>query len=123
MSNPKYKLFYNWAESEAALIESDGCSKVTGAYKNCCFVHDLSYYYAKDPINAYKLYLQGELDPWREARAIDQKEADKDLRRCMQSQSKFGWWSPMAGWRWLGLRIAGRKAWEGHRKREQELEE
>ena len=122
MSDHKH-LYWEWVESEAAIIETDGCSKVSGGYRKCCLAHDLSYYYAKDPINAYRVYLQGVADYWRQADPIDQQEADSDLRRCMQSQSKFGWWSPMAGWRWLALKRVGRKACDEHRKREQELEE
>lgn len=112
-------LYFDWVESEAALIETDGCSKVSGAYRRCCLVHDLSYYYAKAPTVAYKLYLQGIDNYWQQAASIDQAEADADLRRCMQSQSKLGFWSPLAVIRWSVLKMVGKKAWQGHRDREQ----
>lgn len=112
----KKPLYWDWIESEAALINTDGCSKVSGVYRRCCLQHDLAYYYARDPVSAYRV-------SWDNAIPTTKGEADVAFRRCMQSQSRFGFFSPIALYRWLGVKLAGKKAWNSHRQREQQAEE
>lgn len=114
----KKLLYWDFVLHEAALIRTDGCSHVTGAFSRQCRAHDLAYYYARDPGDAYRRYLTESAAYWREARPVTQAEADAAFRRWMQSESVAGWYSPVAALRWLGLRIAGRAAWERHRARE-----
>ena len=116
MSHSKLPLYWDWVESESALIDSDGCSSATGAYLKCCLVHDLSYYYAADPVDAYKHYIAGADDCWELARPIRQADADANFRRCIQAHSKLGILSPMAIWRWGALKMFGKKAWNNHRQ-------
>lgn len=110
--------YWDWIEEEAALINSDGCSKVTGAYRKHCLVHDLSYYYARDPRDAYARYKAGAAGYWRRARIITKGDADAAFRRGMQSDSPAGFFSPLAFFRWLGVKLGGRSAWNTHRARE-----
>lgn len=114
----KVPLFWDWIESEAALVKTDGCSKVTGAYRKCCRVHDLAYYYGRDPVSAYKRYVAGEPEYWFEAAPITRAQADADFRRCIQANSGAGFFSPLALMRWLGVRVGGHGAWDAHRRRE-----
>lgn len=111
-------LYWDWVESEAAVIGTNGCSKASGAYGRCCLQHDLSYYYAKAPASAYGRYLLGEADYWSRAMIITRSTADAAFRRCIQAKSKAGFWSPMAVIRWIGVRLGGQSAWDAHRARE-----
>lgn len=115
---PRLALYWDWIESEAAVIGTDGCSKVTGAFRRCCLQHDLSYFYAKSPASAYRIYLNGQSDYWHQGIIIDRATADAAFRRCIQANSRAGFWSPMAVIRWLGVRIGGQGAWDAHRQRE-----
>lgn len=115
--------YWEWIEHEAALIKTDGCSKVSGAYRRHCRVHDLSYYYARDPVSAYRSYCfrfasTGAADYWQQARPITRAAADAAFRRGMQADSPAGFFSAVALWRWAGLKLAGGKAWDAHRARE-----
>lgn len=114
------RTFREWVDDESRLIRSDGCSKATGAYAFHCRVHDLEYWYGADAVDAYQWWRLGAGDYWRQARAITQAEADAHLRRGIQSDSRFGFFSPVAVVRWLVLRGVGRQAWERHRAREQD---
>ncbi len=110
--------FIAWVRKEAEKIQSDGCSCVPDFYKDCCLIHDLSYYYAKSPYSAYEQYRT--LTPpenehcWHYAAAITQKDADGYLKACIRARSKLGKWSPMALWRYWALREFGAKAWHSH---------
>ena len=119
-------LFWDWVDSEAALIQTDGCSKVSGAYRRWCRVHDLSYYFARDPVSAYlnyRLCAAGDLNYWHNAMPITKADADAAFRRGIQSDSAAGFFSPVALWRWLGVKCFGGKTWESHRQREHEAQE
>lgn len=112
--------YWDWVEHEAALINTDGCSNVTGAYRRHCLAHDLSYFYARDPVSAYRLCVAGDVDYWRYALPIARAEADAAFRRGMQSDSPAGVFSPVALWRWAGLTLFGGTAWDDHRARERQ---
>lgn len=101
--------YTEWVTAEAKAINSDGCSKVTDIHKICCYEHDLAYHYGRDPREAFQL-------GWEKARKIDRGYADGVFRECNQTQSKLKDGSPMALWRWLGVRLGGWNAWRKHRK-------
>lgn len=112
--------YWQWVRDEAEQIGSDGCSAVMGFHVECCFEHDLAFYYARDPRDAYRAMREG-VSPakaWADADPITRAEADARFRRCHQNRSRFGRWSPMAAYRWLGVRWRGGKAWDSHRARE-----
>ena len=114
--------YWEWVRSEAALIGTDGCSAVMGFHVECCFEHDLSYRYAKDPRAAYRAEQAGVVaDVWAYAVPITRAEADARFRQCHQNRSKLGRWSPMAIYRWLGVKWCGQAAWDRHRAREHEV--
>lgn len=64
----------------------NGCTGVPDIWVECCNEHDVDYY-------------EG---------ILTRAEADAKFRRCMQAKSIFGRWSPMAFWRWCGVRMFGR---------------
>lgn len=76
-------------------IKSDGCSNVPEFYHPGCVMHDFWYRTHQD--------FSGE--------TITKAEADKRFRLYIQSKSKFGRFSPMSWWRWLGVKWFGQKAW------------
>ena len=80
-------------------IATDGCSGVPDFYLDCCIIHDWWY------------RTHRHLD----ATPITKYQADKALAECIQNDSFFGRFSPMAWWRRRGLRkwfkTQSRKAW------------
>lgn len=114
----KKYLYWDWVRSEATLIDTDGCSGVSGFRLDCCLEHDLGYYYGRDPRDAYRHYIEIDGVPedyWSQAAKIDRKTVDARFRKCNQVKSKCGRWSPMALWRWIGVRIGGKKSWDEYR--------
>lgn len=109
-------LFWSWVEQEATCIKSDGCTLVPDFYKKCCLIHDVAYWYGKSPSSAYTYWKNGlsRAEAWKKADNINQKAADLLLRNCIQENSWFGRWSPMAWWRFYTLRKLGGKAWRSH---------
>lgn len=84
-----------WARvwDKAGELGADGCTGVTGAFVECCLEHDIHYRTGQ------------RLD----GTPITRRDADARFRACMQSRSKLGFFSPMAWWRWAGVRIFGRQ--------------
>ena len=115
--------YWEWVKSEAALVDTDGCSGVTGVRIECCFEHDLGFFHAKDPRSAYRHWRANNYYYWEDADAIDRDEVDARFRQCLQNRSRFGRWSPMAWWRWVGVRWKAQAAWDTHRAREQAARE
>ena len=85
--------------AQAAALGADGCSGVPDFYLDCCLAHDIAYRTGRD--------FRGNVST--------RAEADAGFRRCMQSQSPFGVFSPMAWWRWVGVRLFGGRSWQGGR--------
>jgi hypothetical protein len=73
----------------AAKMGSDGCTCVTETFVEACYEHDIH---------------------WRTGRTINgdtitTAQANRRFKRVMQSRSRFGRFSPMAHWRYLGVTI------------------
>lgn len=64
----------------------NGCTGVPDIWVECCNEHDRDYYEQK----------------------ISRAAADRKFRRCMQTRSRLGALSPVAFWRWCGVRVFGR---------------
>lgn len=75
--------------------DCDGCTGVLDFYRPCCVLHDFH----------YRIGLDFDMT------AISRALADAKFRRCMQTRSIVGVFSPMSWWRWAGVRIFGGKAW------------
>ena len=86
--------YWDLVYAKAAELNSDGCSYVTEAFHQCCLEHDAAYRTGKT------IY----------GKPITRAQADQRFRECMQMRSRFGKLSPMAWWRWAGVRIFGRFA-------------
>lgn len=97
---PAYK---EWVQSEAAKIKSDGCTGVPDFHKDCCFEHDLAYYYGRDPRAAFVT------KSWSLAAKISRSETDARFRECQGDL--------MGIWRWIFMKAGGSwLAWRRHRK-------
>jgi hypothetical protein len=77
-------------------ICSDGCTGVADWYVEACIVHDFWYRTHRD--------FNGS--------PITKAEADKRFRRKIQKLSPAGFLSPMALWRWMGVKFLAGKAWD-----------
>jgi hypothetical protein len=86
--------YRDWVEDMAAELGSDGCTGVSGAYVWCCKEHDV----------LWRLGMR------RDGTLISKDEANLIFRSCIQRSSPFGWLSPMAWWRWIGLKWFGRRS-------------
>lgn len=113
-------VYWDFIKEEAAAIKSDGCTKVIDFHKACCWEHDLSYYWARCPRDAYRLCQNGTADYWLGAKVIKRADADSRLRKCYQQKSFADGFSILAWTRWMGTRLGGRRAWNKHRARERE---
>lgn len=78
-------------------VSSDGCTGVIDFYRPGCIIHDFYYRTHRN--------LDGT--------PITKKQADTVLKKYIQSKSIFGRFSPMAYWRYLGVRKLAGRAWEG----------
>jgi len=112
-------LFLAWLESEARLIHSDGCSKVSQFNRKCCDLHDCEFYHGKDAADAYRLFREGERGYWSQAKPVTFEDANRHFRNCHFSHTQLGWLNPMTWWRWRGIVRFSRGAWDAHRAREQ----
>lgn len=79
----------------AARLGSDGCSGVADCYVDACLEHDCHYRLG------YTLYG----DP------LTRSQADALFRQRIQELSPLGVMSPMALWRWAGVRLFGGSSW------------
>ena len=90
----KSSLYWVMIRRKARALKSDGCTGVPDFYLDCCLEHDIHYRTGKT--------LGG--------KPLTRAQADARLRRCIQSRSVFGWFSPMSWWRWAAVRLFGSRA-------------
>lgn len=83
-------------EALARDIGSNGCTGVLQLRQGCCIAHDWAYAYHRDPATGEPL---------------TRSEADRRFRACLQTRSRLGIWSPLAFWRWAGVRMFGSRSW------------
>lgn len=83
-----------------AYTKSDGCTGVVDIYIKACWEHDFYF----------------RVHHGFDGKVIGFWEANRRFRRRMQHCSKLGILSPVSWWRWLGVSLLGRNAWEGKRK-------
>lgn len=114
----KKLLYWDWIKAEAKAISSDGCTKAIDFRRECCELHDLAYYWAKDPRDAYRNYLNGFPDYWKCAKGVTRREADKLIRQCYRDKSPVDGFSIVAWTRYIGIRLGAWIAWNKHRRRE-----
>lgn len=120
VTDPKGALTYwEWIRSEASLVDTDGCTGVSGLRIECCFEHDLAFRTGKEPRDAFRLARLGSLDPWGEAKRTTFEQANERFLHCLQTRSKWGFYSPMAWWRWVGVMVTTRDTWDCYRAAEQ----
>lgn len=72
---------------------SDGCTMVPDTHLECCWEHD-------------KHWGGTDID----GNPISRAETNRLFRECIQNRSKFGRFSPMSWWRWVGVWIG--TGWE-----------
>lgn len=79
-------------------VKSDGCTGVSELYHNGCVLHDFCY--------RTHLNFKGE--------EITKDEADKLLRDYIWSRSVFGYLSPLAWIRWIGVKYLAERPWKSY---------
>ena len=84
--------YWDRVRGAADALGSDGCTGVADVYLDCCREHDIAYATGRTV----------------EGAPVTRAEADAMFRRCIQSRSPLGRLSPLAWWRWLGVRVFGR---------------
>ena len=109
-------LYWDWIKAEALAIKSDGCTKVIDFRRECCHLHDLAYWYGRDPKDAYRLYLNDEPKYWADAGTINRGQADAMIKQCYHDKSVVNGFSPFVWTRWIGTRLGGWVAWRKYRK-------
>lgn len=92
--------YRKWVREEAFKIHSDGCSHALQIHRECCYEHDLGYYYGRDPRVAFQF-------GWESSPQVTRREIDSRFREC----HPFG----VRVWRWMGVRLGGRGIWNRHR--------
>lgn len=95
MVSPDY---WQRVRDEAARLGSDGCTMGSAAFRDCCLEHDVHYR------TGYTI----------DGQPLHQHEADLRLRACIQRNSRFGWYSPLAWGRYVVLKWRGQKAWKAN---------
>jgi len=83
-----------------AYTRSDGCTGVADIFVKACWEHDFYFRTHHDFCGHVISFL----------------EANRRFRKRMQCFSKLGVFSPISWWRWAGVCLLGRSAWEGKRK-------
>mgnify|MGYP003438754089 FL=1 len=86
------KRYWERVKDKAAELGTDGCTGATGLFADCCLEHDIAY----------------RLGTTLDGTPITKEQADKRFLCCMQSRSLWGWYSPMAWWRYAAVRVFGR---------------
>lgn len=89
------KHYWKRVKQRAKELGADGCSGVPDFYLHACLEHDIHY--------RTHHTLDGVL--------LTRAEADAIFRKRIQQMSKLKRFSPMSYWRWVGVRIFGRRAW------------
>ena len=90
-------MYWKAVEVRAAELATDGCSGPTLPVRVfACREHDIHY-------RTHKTIF---------GRPVTRKQADVVFRERHQAVSWFGYASPMAWWRWAGLRIGGGPSWD-----------
>ena len=80
-----------------AYTKSDGCTGVIDIFIKACWEHDF-YFRTHHDFNG---------------KVISFWESNRRFRRRVQHCSRLGFLSPVSWWRWLGVSLLGRSAWEG----------
>jgi hypothetical protein len=95
---PSDVTYWQRVKDYARQLGGDGCSGPTlQVHRSCCDEHDIHYRTGRT--------LDG--------RPITRAEADAEFRRCMQARSLGGRWHPLPWWRWVAVRLAGWRYFQG----------
>src|SRR5689334_7434831 len=92
--------YWKWIQEQASLIHSDGCTHAEEWKRQCCWQHDLAYYYGRNPRSAFE-------KGWQEADKISFVEANNQFAGCLPWYLKYRWLAVMGGGYWI---------WRKHRK-------
>lgn len=79
----------------AEFTNSDGCTGVIDFYRNGCILHDFG----------YRTHLDFK------GNKTAKEATDIMLRDYIRSKSWFGKYSPLAWWRWQGVKYLAERAW------------
>jgi len=86
-----WKIYWKKVRARAKELKSDGCTGVADIYLDACYEHDV---HCRTHKTIYHLPLSS-------------KEAATVFRERIHQMSWFNGLSPMAWWRWAGVRVLG----------------
>lgn len=90
-----------WLKEVAMLNQFDGCTGVSEVYRICCLQHDFAYHSGFDALSVYLGSPQ----------KLSRRQADAQFKACNQEESFMKRWSPIALFRWIGVRAFGWALW------------
>ena len=97
--------YQDWVISEAKAANSDACTKALDWNVWCCYEHDLSCLYAKDPRDAYRKWKESPVDYWCRASYHRRRDADKRFWRCNRELDPSAVGKLRSDVRYIGVRI------------------
>lgn len=101
--------YWQFVETEAKAIGSDGCTGVSEWHKECCWEHDLCCHFGKDPRDAYRLYCEDHRYPreaiWQLTDDMSRRQADYAFAKCNLEWSPTRKGKLRSIGRFLGVRI------------------
>lgn len=121
-TDPERRLYWELIRAKADLLGSDGCSKVPDFYLDACLEHDLHYRTGRKQVLRHTWEDGVEMYRLENGEPISFRWANARFRSVIQDRSVVrkvrlpGWLSPMSWWRWAGVTIGGRAAWDRYRQ-------
>lgn len=97
--------FVEWVIVEALYIKSDKCTFARDWNVWCCYRHDLSCHYGRDPYSAYKFWCLGEKEYWLKAKGERRRDADIEFWKCNRKRSRDWKDKVRSNVRYLGVRV------------------
>jgi hypothetical protein len=94
---------------------SDGCSGVPDWHVEACWEHDIHYRLGRRMVLIHRSKGGYQMEM---GEPITRRWADQRFRSAIRSLSWMAWLTPMALWRFAGVRIAARDTWERYRDAE-----
>jgi hypothetical protein len=110
------RAYWGLIEMKARQEHSDGCSAVADWYVEACWEHDLHYLTGRRQTLVYD-WDSGDYS-LVDRDSISRRWADRRFQAVIRGLSRLARWSPLAVWRFWGVRIGGQAGWNRYRATE-----